>query len=275
MVKINWLKISALYRASLFLERGWRAEVISRKNAICWYVWKLVVVPQTSEFEQQVSSTAFRDKALPFLYNDFLIKFFKNVHYNKQAFFWVHCFPSVLFIRVPEYFTGLLTLVLALERYILVVHPFSANELLTKRNRTVCYSILTLVSVLCCVVDVGIRINHYEASPKDSILCYLSPLGRNLTSANNSALIIGLFTYAIPAVVSLSLYLKVILVLLKKKTNVSRNRVLTLALFSSCVCWILTWALTFFCRSVMTYGLCWPALSSSNFLIQKDFFICI
>ena len=56
--------------------------------------------------------------------------------------------------------------------------------------------------------------------------------------------------FLVPALISLILYIFVFLKLRKMKTNVSRNRVLTVALFTSCVCWIVLWSISYFVRAL-------------------------
>ena len=47
--------------------------------------------------------------------------------------------------RLPDYFLCFCTLALAVERFILVVLPFQAKELLRKRNRLIAYIALTAI----------------------------------------------------------------------------------------------------------------------------------
>ena len=49
---------------------------------------------------------------------------FLNNYFDDQIFYTLDCVPRFLVARVPEIFTGLCTVTLAAERYILVIMPF-------------------------------------------------------------------------------------------------------------------------------------------------------
>ena len=221
--------------------------------------------------ESRYAESTFEQKAFPIFLSSRVKRFYlKLINEEMGAYFWMDCFPLILFLRVPEYFTGLITLALALERYILIVKPFRASELLTKRNRVISYSILTLTGITFSVLDVTVRLPRYAIGEYQIQRCFSGPFGTTDESKAISMLVLTLFFYAIPAVGSLGLYFQVIRVLSKKKTNVSRNRVLTAALFASCVCWVLTWAITILCR--LAYR---SAFKSPMYKFMEDVLNCL
>ena len=167
------------------------------------------------------------------------------------------CIPRLLTSRVPEYFTGLITMSLAVERYILVIMPLKAEQLLSGRNRRIAYTAVTATIFIMLGGEALFRFlqphgrfvdKRHENVPT---ACLLFPYeSQNYVL---SAAVPTLLLYGIPAVVSFLLYLRVGHALLTKKTNARRNQVLTVALLTSCMMWILLWGVAYLMRLCHLY----------------------
>ena len=170
---------------------------------------------------------------------------------NLQVLFW-NCYSSFLLTRVPETFTGLRTLVLAVDRFILIVLPLRAAQLLTKKNRIIVYTLLTVPALALTAFEAVKKLEQDVAynAPKD--VCLLFP-DIELLSFTNISHATALVFYLTPGVLSLLLYSGVSYVLLKKPTNAGRNKVLTIALLFSCIFWLLSWGLAYWLR-FSSYG---------------------
>ncbi len=82
----------------------------------------------------------------------------------------------VLVSRIPELFTGICTLGLAAERFILVVLPYDASTLLCKRNRVVVYSIIVAITTALTCVELSFQYISYLESRYQ---CNTIPAGKH------------------------------------------------------------------------------------------------
>ena len=185
--------------------------------------------------------------------SDGLTSFVKEV--NRKAWqeekyrildFWINCVPQYLLVRFTEYSTGPITLVLAFERFLMVVKPFSYKSVINRRKRSIMYIILTSTILSITVLDLVSRYFSYTAYSD----CSYGFLGRKCSRLYFMFSTSFVF-FIIPGTVSLILYAITFYKLLRKKTNVGRNRVLTIALFFSCVSWITLWSIGMFCYAFL------------------------
>ncbi len=161
------------------------------------------------------------------------------------------CVPRVLVGRIPEYFTGLCTLTMAVERYILIIYPFKADQFLRKRNRIAVYSIITTLCFGFSFSEIAahsLTFGDKTYEPYDYLFqtCYFFPkLGM---SHYYSSLATATVFFLIPASICFFLYVRVGRALARKKRKAGRNRVLTFALLLSCMFWIFLWGLAYLVR---------------------------
>ncbi len=87
-----------------------------------------------------------------------------NLGQRKYLFLW-ECLPRILVSRIPELFTGIFTLGLAIERFILIVFPFDAATLLCRRNRLVAYSIILAITTGLTSFELIYQYTSYLKSP--------------------------------------------------------------------------------------------------------------
>ena len=160
------------------------------------------------------------------------------------------CLSRLLVTRIPEHFTGPCTVALAIERFILVCVPFKASTWLSKRNRLLAYS-----TILTLMITAGVfEISYAVTSGRFSDLCMFFPnadhewIEESWEKPQYPSVVSAALLYALPAVVSILFYIKVGSRLLRKKNNASRNQIITVALFLSCVCWILLWGAAYFLK---------------------------
>ena len=193
---------------------------------------------------------------------------FLAVESTLEERYWIVCMPRVLVLRLSEYFTGPITLVITVERFLMVVKPHSYEEILSRKNRLILYTTLTLLIVLMTAIDVLIR-SDYRLNIIVEGFCSHGFWGRR-NYIFYSSLATAFVFFFVPAVTSLALYCVTLQRLIKMKTNVARNRVLTVAFFSSCVCWIFLWSISYFLRSMhFHFG------RKEIFIFTRDFLTCL
>ena len=136
--------------------------------------------------------------------------------------------------RFNIYSTGYCVLAIAIERFILVCHPFKVNTLLTKTKRKI-------VALLLTVFILGY-------SSMDFICRYFSFIYRASDVKENcygnrfvDAIIESVVFFAIPAVATIALYSLIGRKLKTVQANQDRNRDLTRAFAVSCFLWVVTW----------------------------------
>ncbi len=162
------------------------------------------------------------------------------------------CLPRFLVSRVPEHFTGLCTLTLAVERFILITMPLDAGRLLSKWNRVVAYSVVLGVATSFTVFEASYQFSQREllktvqVENVDNPTCMFFPLMG--LERQYLSLVSAICLYAVPAAICIGLYGKVAVVLMKRQRNASRNQVLTVALLLSCMFWVILWALAYAIR---------------------------
>ena len=130
-----------------------------------------------------------------------------NADNSLHLFTW-YCLPDYLITRIPENFTGLCTLTLALDRFILVVFPFQSEQLLSTRNRLLAYSLLTALTFGITSYELQYyfrRIINSEYFGR----CYHVPNTFFLASPQKVSFMFAASLYALPAFVSVLLYLRV------------------------------------------------------------------
>ena len=95
--------------------------------------------------------------------------------------------------------------------------------------------------------------------------CAFFPIGENYWDFSrtkywfptvHASLVATILLYFVPAVLCIGLYARVCHVLLKRRQQASRNKVLTIALLFSCLFWIALWGLAYFLRFSDTYLPC-------------------
>ena len=65
--------------------------------------------------------------------------------------FWVSCFPGLLYCRLSVYGVGLCHLLASYERYILICRPTEKDTVLSNRNRVKMYAIVTITIAASCL----------------------------------------------------------------------------------------------------------------------------
>ena len=65
--------------------------------------------------------------------------------------FWVSCFPGILYGRLSIYGVGLCHLLASYERYILICRPTEKDTVLSNRNRVKMYAIVTTTIAASCL----------------------------------------------------------------------------------------------------------------------------
>ncbi len=82
--------------------------------------------------------------------------------------FYDHSEPRVLTEILPHYTQCILMLFMALERYILICHPTSAQQLLSRERRIVLYSFVTLsIITLCTTLSCHYWATVFDIRPGD------------------------------------------------------------------------------------------------------------
>ena len=148
--------------------------------------------------------------------------------------FWYRCVPSLFMIRLFEYGFGICSVVIAYERYILVVKAAEKDSILTSRKRKLIYSITTLIILGSFAADV------IYAKTMNYIYCWF---GYRVNTSSHMIRIPNLcitFVYAvIPALCCVYFYKEIATILLARKHKVGRNLNLVLCFATICGLWIL------------------------------------
>ena len=197
------------------------------------------------ELPSEVSFSFLRHRGLEELlsYGKFKPRF---AQYKVPIMFWT-CYSSFFLTRIPETFTGLCTLVLALDRFVLIVLPLRSAQLLTRTNRIVVYTLLTVPALALNLFEAAKRSQEAMTHEVKNDICLLFP-DIELLSFTNISHATALLFYFTPGLLSLLLYSVVSYVLLNKPTNAGRNKVLTIALMFSCIFWLLSWGVAYWLR---------------------------
>ena len=150
-----------------------------------------------------------------------------EVHYRS-----VFCFVSTMEMDGPLYSTGFAMIALAVQRFILVKRPFTAQQTLSKRYYLISGAICTVLSLVLILSSslVTVFLN------KD--VC------RETSFYNNKqlrAIADSMIFYIVPVICCLYLYISVGIELWKKETQVARNTDLTILFLTSCFTWIVPW----------------------------------
>ena len=143
--------------------------------------------------------------------------------------FWYHCLPLLLLQRLNEYGTGIVTSVLAYERYVLICKPSEKSLLLSTKRRFICYISVTATVLVFFISDASVRF-IYGGAPR---LCADAPVfGFN----NNPELrlVLNVLSIAIfclvPGGIQVILYWRALQQLLTSKAKkLGRNMNLSLA----------------------------------------------
>ncbi len=157
---------------------------------------------------------------------------------------------------------------LAVERFVMVVLPLKASTILTKRNRLVAYFSVTIFSTGLSVAEAVFHVRNghsgkaCEMFPSTTLRLWSRNLDGSIAYASLASAVL---LYLVPAVVSTGLYARVGIVLLKRRQQASRNKVLTVALLFSCFFWIVLWGMAYFLRFSEIYFDC----------ALQDLFICL
>ena len=150
-------------------------------------------------------------------------------------------------------------MLIAAERFILVVLPFKAELILCKRNRIIAYVILTIITLGPIVSEISYRVikigmlTFMDCSMFPPIFSGI-PIYRSFEH-NLPGIVVMICFYCIPGAVSMALYVKVGYQLLRNPRNAGRNRVLTVALLNSCVFWVVSWGLAYLLRYYESFPL--------------------
>ena len=147
--------------------------------------------------------------------------------------FWYQCVPSLFMIRLSEYGFGICSVVIAYERYILVVKAAEKDSILTSRKRKLIYSISTLIILGSFAADaIYAKIMNY-------FQCWF---GFRVNISSHMIRIPNLcitFVYAvIPALSCVYFYKEIAAILLARKHKVGRNLNLVLCFATICGLWI-------------------------------------
>ena len=147
--------------------------------------------------------------------------------------FWYQCVPSLFMIRLSEYGFGICSVVIAYERYILVVKAAEKDSILTSRKRKLIYSISTLIILGSFAADA------IYAKTMNYIKCWF---GFRVNTSSHMIRIPNLcitFVYAvIPALSCVYFYKEIAAILLARKHKVGRNLNLVLCFGTICGLWI-------------------------------------
>ncbi len=175
-------------------------------------------------------------------YGDNSIKFLEIDYFKYNWSYFTMCLPVLMYHRVNECVTGMCTLVLAAERYIVFCQPQNIERFLSKTNRKVIYTIMTIV-ILCvtCFEATLQMFNFYFFWHSDCMYGALPGFYGQLLSTVLSAILF----YVIPAIASVTMYALIIKNLLQIQTQRSRNMIVTFALACSCLLWAILWGLKY------------------------------
>ncbi len=151
----------------------------------------------------------------------------------------ITCLPLMLVVRLPEIFTGICSVSLALERYLLV-HPAGAQDLLCRRNRIVAYSIAATLTLLLTLFEAVYNF-VYNFQPYS---CMFFP---SFGYKEYSSVVSAVLLYLIPASTSVAIYSKLLR---------TRRDVLTFVLLLNCLFWILLWGVAYTIRFLDSFFAC-------------------
>ena len=160
-----------------------------------------------------------------------------------------YCLPEVLGQRLGEYSTGLCNVILAYERYVMIVLPTQKNILLSSYRRKRIYLAATTIILSVFVTDVIIR------AISGDIYCYHAPGRQIFTSKEVGEYVtnvISLFVFSIiPFCFCFCCYVIVIRALLSRKKKIGRNIHLVSAFAFSCTIWFTSFSMKLFYDSYL------------------------
>ena len=175
-------------------------------------------------------------------YDGKVANFLRSFQYKKADFLYEHVYRAneilgFIYTDVNLITTGYCVLVIAIERYIMVCHPFRAKQIITKTSRVITCIILTLFllgyvirSFYCSYI-----LNMWSSSwyHKMDFACF--------DEYRSEELFESLFFFVAPAILTTILYTFVAVRLRKTRANRDRTRDITIAFLTSCVLWIILW----------------------------------
>ncbi|XP_075251809.1 uncharacterized protein LOC142344164 [Convolutriloba macropyga] len=171
-----------------------------------------------------------------------LNQFFYYFRHSTVKIFWLTCVPLVLYHRINEYVTGICTLILATERFIVYCAPNKVSVLLTPRMRLITYLSSTVFIIAITIFEIVFRyktFNHWQ------FLNCSYGFVPGFNASFYSMIVTGIIFFAIPALVSIFMYIRIFMVLFNAEGRKLRNRIVTIALGTSCLIWVALWSLKY------------------------------
>ena len=177
-----------------------------------------------------------------YTYNGKVAELMRSFQYKKEEFLYEHAytaseFLSFVYSDLNLITTGYCVLVIAIERYIMVCHPFRAKQIITKTSRIISCVFLTIFLL-------GYVIRSFYCS--NILKMWSSSWYYKLDFAcideyKSEELFESLFFFVAPAILTTILYTFVAVRLRKTRANRDRTRDITIAFLTSCVLWIILW----------------------------------
>ena len=124
--------------------------------------------------------------------------------------------PLVLYHRVNEYVTGICTLILASERFIVYCKPDKVDTYLTRTKRKVIYSVATVVIIALTIFEISYRFKTFHHWQYFN--CSYGFLEGEIQSFY-SMIATGIIFFAVPAVISIVMYICIFVVLFRAQSR--------------------------------------------------------